>query len=234
MEKRLSTGKCHFCNGTFSREEMTQHLKSCEPRKALLRKLADKPGSRKTGVYHLFVEGRYQTAYWMHLEIHSDAILHELDRFLRDIWLECCGHLSAFTIEKKSYLFQQFEKPFFVWGPQPEEYDMDIELEKVLRPRIKFYYEYDFGTPTELALRVVSYYERRGRGKQIQLLARNDPPLIFCAVCGKKRAILICTQCQWSGKGWLCESCAPNHECDEEMFLPVVNSPRTGQCGYAG
>lgn len=38
----------------------------------------------------------------------------------------------------------------------------------------------------------------------------------------------------WDGEGWLCESCAKNHECDEDMFLPVLNSPRTGVCGYTG
>lgn len=212
---------------------MARHLKSCKPRITFLQKLADKPGSQKTRIYHLFVEGRYQTAYWMHLEIQSDATLRDLDRFLRDIWLECCGHLSAFTIEKKKYLFRLFEKPFLFWGPQPEEYDMDIELDKVLRPRIKFSYEYDFGTPTELTFKVLSYHEGRIRNKKVQLLAWNDPLLIFCDVCGKK-ATLICTQCSWSGEGWLCKSCAQYHDCDEEMFLPVVNSPRVGVCGYTG
>ena len=35
-------------------------------------------------------------------------------------------------------------------------------------------------------------------------------------------------------EGWLCQSCADEHECGEDMLLPVVNSPRTGVCGYAG
>ena len=168
MEREASTGKCQFCNGTFSWEEMTRHLKSCDPRKTLLRKLADKPGSRKTRVYHLFVEGSYESAYWLHLEIHSDATLRDLDKFLRDIWLECCGHLSAFTIEKRRYVYELFEDNAPLWD------------------------------------------------------------------CGRKKATLICTQCSWSGEGWLCDLCAQSHECDEEMFLPVVNSPRTGECGYTG
>jgi len=32
----------------------------------------------------------------------------------------------------------------------------------------------------------------------------------------------------------VCEGCAGEHECGEEMLLPVVNSPRVGMCGYEG
>jgi hypothetical protein len=31
-----------------------------------------------------------------------------------------------------------------------------------------------------------------------------------------------------------CEKCLAENECEEEMALPVVNSPRMGVCGYAG
>ena len=34
----------------------------------------------------------------------ADATLADLDRFLRDIWLECCGHMSQFTIGKARYI----------------------------------------------------------------------------------------------------------------------------------
>jgi hypothetical protein len=45
-----------------------------------------------------------------------------------------------------------------------------------------------------------------------------EPPLISCEVCGKPAT----------------EVCAGEHECGEEMLLPVVNSPRVGMCGYTG
>ncbi|EMY76701.1 hypothetical protein LEP1GSC060_3255 [Leptospira weilii serovar Ranarum str. ICFT] len=36
----------------------------------------------------------------------------------------------------------------------------------------------------------------------------------------------------------MCESCIENHKCVEEegedVLLPVVNSPRVGECAYAG
>ena len=55
----------------------------------------------------------------------------------------------------------------------------------------------------------------------------------MCGVCGKP-ATQVCTECMWENTGWLCDECASKHDTDEEMFLPVVNSPRVGMCGYTG
>ena len=64
-------------------------------------------------------------------------------------------------------------------------------------------------------------------------LARNDPPPIVCEVCGKP-AVQVCSQCIYSGEGWVCDEHAADHPYGEEMMLPVVNSPRVGMCGYTG
>ena len=57
----------------------------------------------------------------------------------------------------------------------------------------------------------------------------------ICEECGtEKLAIQICTECMWSGHGWLCQDCAATHKCGSEMLLPAVNSPRAGVCGYSG
>lgn len=66
------------------------------------------------------------------------------------------------------------------------------------------------------------------------MLARNHDPQLPCEKCGKGVATQICSDCQWSGEGWLCDKCAGRHKCGEEMLLPVVNSPRAGVCGYTG
>jgi hypothetical protein len=42
------------------------------------------------------VEGAYQKEYWLFLDIALNATLEDLDAFLRQIWLECCGHMSGF------------------------------------------------------------------------------------------------------------------------------------------
>jgi hypothetical protein len=40
----------------------------------------------------------------MHLEVPADATLTDLDEFLRETWVECCEHLSAFRIAGVSYV----------------------------------------------------------------------------------------------------------------------------------
>lgn len=41
-------------------------------------------------------------------------------------------------------------------------------------------------------------------------------------------------ECIYYDEGYYCKECAPKHECGEQMMLPVLNSPRTGVCGYDG
>ena len=110
---------------------------------------------------------------------------------------------------------------------------MDVVLGEVLRRGTTFSHEYDFGTTTELKLKVHSEREGSARGRSIRLLARNDPPSVRCESCGKP-ATKVCSQCIGDGGGWVCDGCGRTHECEEEMFLPVVNSPRVGLCAYVG
>jgi hypothetical protein len=170
------------------------------------------------------VQGRFFNQYWMVLELSADATLDLLDSYLRDAWLECCGHMSAFAIGQEQ---------FCSGAPDDlEGRDMAVKLGAVLRKGDHFLYEYDFGSTTELALRVVD--ERPGKlaKDQVISLARNLPPKILCA-CGEL-ATQVCAQCSYDATGWLCKKCAAKHECGEEMFLPVVNSPRVGVCAYTG
>jgi hypothetical protein len=193
---------------------MTRHLQSCLPEhlEAGLQKMKGKPQS----LFLVLVQGAYSPEYWMHLKISGNATLKDLDHFLRDIWLECCGHMSVFREGKN-------------------ELEMGSKLIDVLRPGVEMTHEYDFGDTTESLVRAIARYEGPMRAERpVDILARNDPPRIPCNECGQVPAVEICMECQWEGSGWLCESCARKHECDEEMRLPVVNSPRTGVCGYTG
>ena len=225
MTRQTSNGKCNLCGGTFRKAAMTKHLKSYKQRKDTAEASSPSRSPRKSKTLHLVAEGRYSPNYWMHLEVPAAAKLAELDDFLRQIWLECCGHMSAFTVEGRTYSV----------APMAEFNDesMDVKLGEILNPGMKFYHEYDFGTTTHLALKVVSEQESEIKGKPIKVLARNEPPPITCMSCGKM-ATQVCTECAWSGQGWLCDECAAEHECGEEMLLPVVNSPRVGMCGYTG
>lgn len=101
--RAVSTGVCHFCNGEFAKSKMTLHLKACKERKIQQKAELEGKETHKETLYHLVVEDRYLPDYWMHLELPGSAMLEDLDDFLRDIWLECCGHLSGFRIDGDSY-----------------------------------------------------------------------------------------------------------------------------------
>jgi hypothetical protein len=157
----------------------------------------------------------------MHLAVPAKAPLSRLDDFLRHIWLECCGHMSAFEIDGIRYSV----------SPMEEERGMGAPLSRVLDVGSKFFYAYDFGSTTELALKVVGFWNQGKPRGAVQLLARNDPPQIICGQCKTQPATQICIE---SEETWLCETCMAAHECDDAMHLPVVNSPRVGVCAYTG
>jgi pRiA4b ORF-3-like protein len=227
MTRRISKGICELCQGEFSKGSMTKHLEACQ-RKAIdaARAAGRRPG-RPMKHFHLMVEGRDLPMYWMHLQVRTGIPLADLDEFLRETWLECCGHMSAFEIEGHRYL----SGADIYFETEPGEHSLRVRLDRVFHPGLTCLYEYDFGTTTELRLKVVAEESREASGESIQLLASNTPPLTPCGVCGKP-ASSVCSVCVYEATGWLCAECAKMHECGEEMLLPVVNSPRTGMCAY--
>ena len=222
MARQTSKGKCLLCKKNIGKSGVSRHLKTCREA-AYSEKFAK---SREQKLFHIVVEGEYAPFYWLHLDVPAKTTLRTIDGFLRGIWLECCGHMSMFKIEGIRYMIDTCD------AYDDEERDMNIAIEKILAPKMKFFHEYDFGSTTCLTLRVVGENTVKFKGKQINLLARNDPPPIPCGSCGKL-ATQVCTICMCSEEGWFCDKCASKHDC-EDMFLPVVNSPRVGTCGYTG
>jgi hypothetical protein len=208
-------GTCAICKGMVTKKETPKHLQKCLQAKEKDEKTAGRKKS-PSRIFHLLVEGYGLSGdlYWMHLKALGSATFRDLDMFLRDTWLECCGHMSVFS-------------------PGEEEIDMGERLADVLEPGIKLPYEYDFGSTTELLLTVISEFKGNLKKGKVEILARNVAPQIICNQC-EKPATTICTECIYDNQGWLCDDCAGKHGCDEEMFLPLVNSPRTGVCAYAG
>ena len=215
-----STGKCDLCDKHFSKSGISRHLKSCRERERAASAKVPSGGGLKLKGFHLAVEGRDSPEYWLHLEITADAPLWALDRFLRDTWLECCGHMSAFYIEGREY-----------------SANSRVNTGRIFSRGMQFYHRYDFGTMTDLSLRVLSQGDASEGVSGIRVLARNDPPAITCVKC-QASAAQICTECVWDGEGFYCNECARLHTVDspscDEMFLPVVNSPRMGECAYTG
>src|SRR5260221_5779664 len=104
----------------------------------------------------------------------------------------------------------------------PEDGSMDDALGDVLSVGSKFEHEYDFGSTTELVLKVVA--EREGVTPKVTkkpnplvtILARNDAPELACLKCGKP-ATKICLECEYPDGGAYCDKCAGKEcpGCDE-------------------
>ncbi len=214
MAEKALKATCLLCKSKYAGTGMARHLQSCLPKS--LENQREHKRFKPQPFFHVLVKGYYLPEYWLHLKVASNSRLEDLDGFLRYIWLECCGHLSAFSYQRS-------------------ELGMGRKLKDVLRPGMELLHEYDFGTTTELLVKVLGEYEGpMEKNGPVQILSRNEAPEILCDECGKAPAVQVCTECQWNGAGWLCQACAEDHECGEDMQLPVVNSPRVGVCGYAG
>lgn len=229
--RHISRGTCALCHRELSKSAMTRHLEHCLQKVGPGQRAGERPQLQKTRSLYLMVEGRFLPMYWLHLEITAGTPLARLDRFLRDIWLECCGHLSAFEIGGVRYAVNAESDDDWGWGRRKQR--MQVSLDTVLRPGQIGSYEYDFGSTTELRLKVIAEREATTPEQAIHILARNNLLRISCERCGKP-ATIICPQCIYEENGNLCERCAKDHECGEELLLPVTNSPRAGVCGYTG
>lgn len=224
-------GKCRFCNKEFSRVSIIRHLSSCKARKNEL----ESNHGKKTGYYELFITDKYLKDYWLVIEIDETLKLKDLDQFIRDIWVECCGHLSSFTINGQSYDVSPSEDYF--WGPPPK--NMNIQLKKILNVGQKFEYMYDFGSATELVLSVKGYREGYSQKDKLIILARNNPPEIICNFCNNNFANYFDPEAEYfDRKPFICTECIENNQekidYDEIYLYPVCNSPRMGVCGYEG
>ncbi len=205
-----SKGICRICNKDFSGKHIKKHIIDC---------LKNSKGAKDA-----FLIKASAGPFWVYFSGLKNKKLSDIDDFLRDVWLECCGHLSAFEIGKTRYCSDDSEL-------EPNEKSMNVKIDTVLFPGTKAHYEYDFGTTTELALECISAIKIDT--DKIDILARNNLPDFRCETCNQK-AEVVCVQCIWDGNGFVCKKCAKKHKCIEPSFLPIVNSPRIGMCGFTG
>jgi len=107
----------------------------------------------------------------------------------------------------------------------------------VLGPDTELVHLYDFGTTSETRIRVMDV--RKGAPTTehpLALMARNEMPDIPCMAC-ERQAAWLCVECQreTDDSGQLCDEHVETHPHDAYGEpLPLVNSPRTGMCGYTG
>jgi hypothetical protein len=205
---RVSTGTCELCKRQTSKSQMPQHIVRCAPEH-------DAVGTPEP-IFQLRIEAEGDPRYWLHLEARTSATLKQLDLLLRRTWLECCGHMSAFRT-------------------RTSELPMSTTAGSAFRRKgSRFAYEYDFGSTTSLTGQALRTRQGCLGRAPVRLLARNDALDWRCASCSRP-AVIVCPFCIYEADCLFCETHAQEHPCsDEEVYLPVVNSPRMGICGYVG
>ncbi len=220
MAALKSEGKCLYCNEMYSKSGMGRHLATH------LKKLEKEKPTTKTA-FHLQIPAAEM---FLHLLVSESTTFGKIDAFLRQIWLDCCGHLSMFQIKGKRYNNN--------WDTNEYGEKMSQRIGKVFRKGLKLDYDYDFGSTTRLNIQVVNEYNINVP-KGISLLSRNEPLPILCHTCNKKAAVEICSIHIYEGASMFCTTCARKHarscsDFEDYAAMPVVNSPRMGVCGYDG
>ncbi|MBU3189610.1 SEC-C domain-containing protein [Clostridium bowmanii] len=217
-------GKCYYCNKELSERTVKRHVKGCKVRKEKLEEAM--ASSKKTkSQYILSIVPQYGSKeYCLYIAIDIDLTLQNLDSFLRNIWLECCGHLSSFIIDDVNYDSSVDEDSEFFY----EDETMDFKLAQVISVGDKFRYDYDFGSTTTLKLEVIDEYLTGEKHSQIEILARNEEIQNFCANCNQEAKYF-----DYEEEKFFCEDCI-DEDADMVGEFVYTNSPRDGVCGYEG
>lgn len=213
MQGKIKTnGICAYCKTEIPKNAhvILSHISNCKSK-------AISKNESHINYMILLLEGKYNPDYWIVIKAKPEITMKKVDKFLRDIWVECCDHMSLFS-DKHSKI------------------GMTWKLDEVFEKGYKVDYIYDFGSSTEISLSLLEESGDKDE-KDIQILMRNKEIDYKCSYCNNK-AVEICPFCLYEDKGFLCKSCIKEHKCikneGEDILLPIVNSPRSGECGYTG
>lgn len=212
----MTYGRCANCAHVFSPDIILGHLRDCIP---------NGPG-KKQGWYMLQVFGSRD--HWMYLAVSSSAVLLDLDLFLREIWLECCGHNSTFIVEQPIPNADRNKE-----NPPVHVNHMKTSVRDIFKPGLVLDHEYGAPDVTSLRLRVLSQHKNGGPDEKIKLLAKNLMPEYTCNTCGNA-GTEICMACiHEQDNPMYCRDCAADHREDHRhTILMACNSPRMGCIFY--
>ena len=216
---KQTKGICTYCGAAIAKGSVTKHLSTCTKRLETIEKAEAKKADNET-LYHLRVQDAYVKAFWLDLEMSGSRTLKDLDNYLRAIWLECCGHMSQFSIGR--------------WSGR--EFGMNQKIGNVFQSGAELTHIYDFGTSSETLIKAVEVRQGKSTTKHpIALMVRNMMPEAQCIECDQP-AVVLCMECLMEEEGGtLCEKHAKKHpHKDYGDPIPLVNSPRLGMCGYDG
>ena len=140
--KIKTKGKCSKCEKMYGVAQAGAHLLECA-----LQSSTPSESMNEGYLLRIFCPGQPST-YWIFATTPLNASLALLDAFLRGIWLECCGHLSEFTIGGRRYISH-------TESGRPSQ-SMINQVGQLLSPGSTCEYVYDLGSSTDLEIQVVA------------------------------------------------------------------------------
>ena len=189
MDGPITQGICNLCQEMVNDLSASGHLIECIAGQDLPKAPGSEPTEHQQSLHLSVHDG--SGLYWMELAVRADTTLRQLDDFLRGMWLECCGHLSEFTIlgVRYSNLARRPDDPNAAairaghWMEDDEEH-MDVAVADVMPMDALVSYEYDHGSTSELFLENLGRHgdlvgllrpRQPWHGDRIAVLARNEP-----------------------------------------------------------
>ena len=242
MDGPLTQGTCNLCQERVSDMTASGHLNDCIAEQNLLWASGTNPSEHGRSLHLSVHDG--SGLYWLELAVRADTTLRQLDDFLRGAWLECCGHLSQFTIEGTHYsnLAPQSDNPNAAairadYWMEDDEVHMDVAVGDVMPVGVEVSYEYDYGDTTELFLENLGRHgdlvgllrpRQPWHGDRVAVLARNEPDEECVACEGPARWRLLAPDYETREPMPFCDECRP----EAGHYQLVMNSPREGSDCY--
>ena len=141
--------QCQHCDKKFGCRKIYEHYDEC------LAKLYKKKSGYLISMHSHGITG---DLYHIYVIAGTKCKFLDIDKFLKDIWCECCGHMSEYHISKKTSLNKYGENDIFI-------------------------YEYDMGDTTTVYIEIKKILEGKSNNNKIKLVHQNEKPKILCIKC---------------------------------------------------
>jgi len=198
MPRRVN---CQLCKKSFGCKQIYVHYAVC---------IAEKYTQEYSGHYvvSFLSRGMCNNQYYIYAIINPKTTFATIDNYLRNKWLNCCGHLSNFECEKKQISKRATFKTYA---------DKDI------------IYEYDMGSTTTIYMQksiLIKSDKEPLKTTYLHNVLQNDPFKFNCKICDKPASY------HDGVYQFVCET--HKDKADNYLLTQIVNSPRMGERCFDG
>ena len=248
-----SVGRCHLCHNAVRAEDVITHARSCVTTAAKTLVNNDLHSKHAgNGTFLIWVRAD-EVRQWMMLAVRPTTSLLQLDQFLRNLWLECCGHMSRFEIGTTRYSAGRpgpgSPRLFAAYLADPGDRHMMYTVGQTISHGTSFRHEYDYDYTTYLDLECVavlpmSYYcipelidppePAEGHTDDFITIVARNLPLECCFTCEQparwcyyENPYALVPREQGGSTTlppYFCDDCAPPNV----TLVELRNSPRAG------